>query len=213
MKNILCFGDSNTFGTDPAGGRHARNVRWTGRLQQLLGEEYYVIEEGMGGRNTVWDDPIEPMRNGSKYLPISLQSHQPLDLVILFLGTNDCKCIFPASPRVIASGVETLCNMVDRFAYKEGYPVPQILVVSPILIGEAIEHSPFASYDYSSCQKSYQLAPLFESIAARHGYLFLDAAQIARPSELDQLHLDAGGHQAVAEALYGIITDFFTKGR
>lgn len=209
MKNILCFGDSNTYGTNPAGGRHPRSVRWTGLLQELLGLEYYVIEEGMGGRNTVWDDPLEPMRNGIKYLPISLQSHQPLDLVILFLGTNDCKSIFHASPRVIASGLENLCNTIQRFAYRDGTPAPKILIVSPVPIGEDIENSQFTSYDLASSQKSSQLAPHFQAVADRNGCLYLDAAGIARASELDQLHLDADGHRAVAESLYHMITDYF----
>ena len=110
MINILCFGDSNTFGTNPKGGRHSWNTRWPGRLQVLLGPEYYVIEEGMGGRTTVWDDPLEPGRCGIQALPMALQSHKPLDLVILFLGTNDCKAHFHASPRVITKGMENLCH-------------------------------------------------------------------------------------------------------
>ena len=77
MINILCFGDSNTFGTNPKGGRHSWNTRWPGRLQVLLGPEYYVIEEGMGGRTTVWDDPLEPGRCGIQALPMALQSHKP----------------------------------------------------------------------------------------------------------------------------------------
>ena len=71
MINILCFGDSNTFGTNPKGGRHSWNTRWPGRLQVLLGPEYYVIEEGMGGRTTVWDDPLEPGRCGIQALPMA----------------------------------------------------------------------------------------------------------------------------------------------
>ena len=103
-KHILCYGDSNTFGTNPTHCpiRHPLHVRWTGRLQSLLGPNYRLIEEGMGGRSTVWDDPLEPGRNGLTFLPVALQSHRPLDLVILSLGTNDCKSIFHASPRVIA---------------------------------------------------------------------------------------------------------------
>ena len=60
----------------------------------LLGKEYRIIEEGMGGRTTVWDDPLEPLRNGLTFLPVALQSHQPLDLVILSLGTLSLIHIF-----------------------------------------------------------------------------------------------------------------------
>ena len=147
MINILCFGDSNTFGTNPKGGRHSWNTRWPGRLQVLLGPEYYVIEEGMGGRTTVWDDPLEPGRCGIQALPMALQSHKPLDLVILFLGTNDCKAHFHASPRVITKGMENLCHTVQGFDYGEGYKKPKILVISPIHIGNDMEHCPYVSFE------------------------------------------------------------------
>lgn len=205
MKNILCFGDSNTFGSNPAGGRHPRYVRWTGRLQELLGEEFYVIEEGMGGRNTVWDDPLEPLRNGLAVLPVCLQSHQPLDMVIISLGTNDCKSIFHASPRVIAAGVDAICCAVERFPYRDGGPAPKLLIVSPIHISEDIENSTFVSYDQSSADKSRELAPFYKKVAEQHGTLFLDASQVASASDLDKLHLDGEGHRAMAEALYSLI--------
>lgn len=211
MKNILCFGDSNTFGSNPVGGRHPRAVRWTGRLQQMLGDDYYVIEEGMGGRNTVWDDPLEPMRNGSKFLPVCLQSHQPLDLIIISLGTNDCKTIFNASPRVIAAGLDAICQIVLRFPYRPGVSVPKMLLISPAYIGDDIENSTFASYDKTSAEKSHLLAPYFKEVADHNNCLFLDASTIAKASESDQLHLDGEGHQNMAEAIEKIVRAYFTK--
>ena len=178
MINILCFGDSNTFGTNPKGGRHSWNTRWPGRLQVLLGPEYYVIEEGMGGRTTVWDDPLEPGRCGIQALPMALQSHKPLDLVILFLGTNDCKAHFHASPRVITKGMENLCHTVQGFDYGEGYKKPKILVISPIHIGNDMEHCPYVSFDETAPGKSMALAPLYQELAKAEGCLFLDAASL-----------------------------------
>lgn len=209
MINILCFGDSNTFGTNPKGGRHSWNTRWPGRLQVLLGPEYYVIEEGMGGRTTVWDDPLEPGRCGIQALPIALQSHKPLDLVILFLGTNDCKAHFNASPKVIARGMENLCSVVKRFDYGEGYKLPQILVVSPIRIGGDMEHCPYVSFDETAPDKSQRLAPLYQNIAGNLGCLFLDAASVAGPSSLDQLHMDAKNHGALAESIAEVVKGYF----
>lgn len=209
MKTILCFGDSNTFGTNPAGGRHPRDVRWTGILQKLLGEDYYVIEEGMGGRTTVWDDPLEPNRNGLKLLPVALQSHQPLDLVILSLGTNDCKTIYQAQPRVIAAGVGALCEEVERFPFRAGYPVPKILVVSPIHVGDQVEKSIYITFDKASAAKSHELAPLIKQVAETKGCLFVDAAQVASPSAEDQLHMDADSHGALAKELAGVVRAYF----
>ncbi|AEV29630.1 lysophospholipase L1-like esterase [Sphaerochaeta pleomorpha str. Grapes] len=209
MYNILCFGDSNTFGTNPSGGRWARTVRWTGLLQDYLGSDYYLIEEGLGGRNTLFDDPLEPGRNGLALLPVSLKSHKPLDLVILSLGTNDCKVHFNANARVIAKGMETLVKTILQFPYGEGYPLPKVLVISPIHIGADIEHSPFVSFDQSSYRKSLALAPLFEQVAQSYGCLFLDASLVASPSTIDQLHMDAQGHENLAKALVPILQQLF----
>ena len=95
MKRILCFGDSNTWGWNPANKeRFDENSRWTGILKNKLGENYDIIEEGLNGRTTVWDDPIEGYKNGKKHLPSCLESHRPLDIVVLMLGTNDLKSRF-----------------------------------------------------------------------------------------------------------------------
>lgn len=209
MINVLCFGDSNTFGTNPKGGRHSWNTRWPGRLQVLLGPEYYVIEEGMGGRTTVWDDPLEPGRRGISALPICLQSHKPLDLVILALGANDCKAYFHVPPKMIAKGMENLCLEVQRFDYGIDYKHPKILVVSPVHIGEDVIHGPYGGFDPLAPEKSRSLAPLFKEVAANHNCLFFDASTVAQASPVDQLHLDGKNHGALAEGIMGVIKGYF----
>ena len=95
MKTILCYGDSNTWGYNPATTeRSSRDERWTGILRRELDDGYLVIEEGLNGRTTVWDDPIEGYKNGKEYLIPCLETHKPLDLVIIMLGTNDLKVRF-----------------------------------------------------------------------------------------------------------------------
>jgi lysophospholipase L1-like esterase len=99
IKTVLCYGDSNTWGSDPeTGERFAPEVRWPGVLRQALGEGYWVVEEGLNGRTTVRDDPIEGAhKNGRTYLPACLEFHKPIDLVLIMLGTNDLKARFAAS--------------------------------------------------------------------------------------------------------------------
>ena len=99
MTRILCYGDSNTWGYDPASGeRFAADIRWTGVLRKVLASDRFeVIEEGLNGRTTVWDDPIEGQKNGRQYLIPCLESHRPLDLVVILLGTNDLKKRFSLS--------------------------------------------------------------------------------------------------------------------
>ena len=202
--NILCFGDSNTFGTNPSGGRWGRYTRWTGRLQQLLGSEYYVIEEGFSGRTTVFDDPLVPNRNGRTALPYALTCHRPLDLVVIMLGTNDLKHHFSALPASIARGAGELAGMVKRFDYGS-FKTPQVLLVSPILTGENVEHSAYVDYGPEAFENSKRLAACYEKVAIARGCLFFDAATVAKPSQIDQLHMDAESHEALAQAFVGII--------
>lgn len=209
MRQILCFGDSNTFGSIPGGGRYHREVRWPGRLQSLLGNEYYVIEEGMGGRTTVWDDPTEPNRCGIQAIPISLHTHKPLSLVIVLLGTNDCKSYFNAVPAAIAKGVEYLCKTIQQFDYGVNYPKPDLLLVSPIYIGEGVADNPLSSFDESAVGKSRALAPLYKMIADELGCFFLDAGMVSQASEKDKLHMDEIGHECLAKALYESIKGIY----
>ncbi|CUX57910.1 GDSL-like Lipase/Acylhydrolase [Clostridium sp. C105KSO15] len=202
MTTILCFGDSNTFGSNPGGSpaRYPYGVRWTGRLQQILGNGFQIIEEGMGGRTTVWEDPLEQGRCGLSFLPVALQSHKPLDLVILSLGTNDCKSFFCASERVIARGMNRLVETVRRCDYGPDAAVPQILIISPIHMGGEVSHSIFEAFDQESARKVRQLSPLYEEIAVKNGCGFLDASRVTGPGP-DQLHMDGAGHKALAEAI------------
>lgn len=209
MKNILCFGDSNTFGTNPSGGRWARNQRWTGILQERLGNEFYVIEEGLGGRTAAAEDFLEGDKNGQRHLPIALRSHRPLDLVVLMLGTNDLKHRFGLLSRDIAEGAAQLGRMVKAYDYGPQYPIPDVLLISPILIGEHVEDSPFFGFSSDAAGASRQLAPLYRAHAEAHGWLYLDAASVAGPSDLDQLHMEACGHRALAEAVEAVIRNHF----
>lgn len=192
--NILFFGDSNTHGSDPAKGpRHSREVRFTGVLQQRLGQEYYIIEEGMGGRTTVFDDPTSPGRCGLDYLIPCLKSHMPLDLIVVMLGTNDTKDIFDASANVIGEGMKTLLDRIlsvpEAFKNKVN-----ILLVSPCIIKQgdkAFKDSP---------EKSKQLKPIYEQIAKQYGIYYMAASDYAQSSDLDKLHLDAIAHKNLADA-------------
>ena len=113
QKTILCFGDSNTWGFPPdCGARYDRKTRWPGVLQDALGDACYVIEEGLPGRNTVWDDPVEGGKNGLKQLVPIIHSHMPLDLVIIMLGTNDFKNRFSVSPLDISWSIGRLVKAV-----------------------------------------------------------------------------------------------------
>ncbi len=211
MVNILCFGDSNTFGTNPSGGRWPLHVRWTSVLQDRLGDGYRIIEEGLGGRTTVMEDFLEENKNGRTHLPVALRSHRPLDLVIIMLGTNDMKHRFGMLPVDIAEGAAELGELVEKYDYGPDYPVPKVLLISPILLGEGIENSPFTGFSPDSVEVSKQLSKYFKAQADDHGWLFLDAATVASPSEKDKLHMEKESHLALAEALVPMIRQEFPE--
>jgi len=200
MKNILCFGDSNTYGLRPDNGdRYDPDVRWTGILSKKLGfEKYRVVEEGLCGRTTVFEDRTRIGRNGSTYLPVFLESHYPIDTVVLMLGTNDCKTIYNASPFVIGRGIEILLKQIR--AYK---PDMEILLVSPIHLGDKVykeEYDP--EFDQKSIHTSKELKAVFKRLAQEYDCMFLAASDVAEPSEMDQEHMDENAHKKFAEAIY-----------
>jgi lysophospholipase L1-like esterase len=201
VKNILCFGDSNTFASHPLGGRHPYDVRWTGRLQMLLGAEYRVIEEGLGGRTTVFEDQISPGRNGRTALPMAIGTHNPLDLIIVMLGTNDLKEQYHVTMWDLARAMEQLMHIIDAYEYAPHYQKPQVLLVAPIEVGEDIENSPFGCFTRAAIAPSKEFAKIYAPVAERYGAHFFDAASVARPSAEDQLHMDADSHRALADAL------------
>ena len=209
--NILCFGDSNTFGTNPSGGRWNYNERWPGILQNKLGHIARIIEEGLGGRITVKEDEVEGDKTGKRHLPVLLHSHRPLDLVIIMLGTNDMKHRFNMLPVDIAKGAAQLGEIVKTYPYGEYYPVPQVLLVSPILIRPGISHSPYTGFTEDAVIVSHSLGKYYRQEAERHQWLFLDAATVASASEKDKLHMEKEVHRALASAIAKVIRDYYVR--
>lgn len=199
MKTILCYGDSNTWGSNPEdGSRFDEHTRWPGVMRDYLGEEYFVIEEGLCGRTTVWDDPLDDGRNGRTYLFPCLETHKPLDLVILMLGTNDLKVHINATPGDIASGVEILVNIIQASQCGNRGMAPRIVLVAPPRTGKLNE---FALSFAGARKKSKHFAAFYKQVAEAHGCDFLDANAIISSSPIDGIHLDEDSHQALGRAI------------
>ena len=207
MKSVVCFGDSNTFGHNPVNGdRLPESVRWPCLLQGLLGDGYKVIEEGLNGRTTVFDDPNDDWKNGIDYIKGILCTHRPVDSLIIMLGTNDMKTVYNASPDAIANGLNEIVSKAESVMnIKQGF-VPKILVVSPPEISPDILTGPFKdSFDQVSIDKSKLLAEYYKKVADKHGCMFLDAKQYIKPSVEDGLHLGPDGHKGLAEIIANTI--------
>lgn len=200
MKQVLCFGDSNTWGYNPVThGRYPWGIRWTSILQEKLNtEKVHIIEEGLCGRTTVFDDNLREGRNGRKALPYLLESHAPLDVVVLMLGTNDCKIQYHTDAKRIAKGIEKLIELIQRIQ-----PRAKILLLSPIHLGDQVYKEEFdPEFDKDGIQVSYELKGEYEKLAQKYKLDFLAASDFATFSPADQEHMDEINHAFLAEAIY-----------
>ena len=212
-KHILCFGDSNTHGycADPAdcadgGTRFTEEQRWTRLLQKALGQDYLVIEEGLSGRTTCFDDPIHEGLNALDYIYPCLKSHEAIDLLIIMLGTNDCKDRFYASAACIGLGMARLVKKAkDTDCW--GGKKPNILVIAPPPIEEGMLTSPVAATMGQLCvEKSRQLAASYREQCDLLGVHFLDAGAIGCEfNTVDYMHLTSRGHAALARRLSDLV--------
>lgn len=202
MPTLLLYGDSNTHGTMPAphlgfDGRFGREERWAGRLAKLL-PEWEVIAEGHPGRTTVHDDPIEGAhRNGLTVLPAILESHKPVDVVLLMLGTNDLKERFSVNAGDIALALERLVRVIRASGAGPAGGAPGVLLVAPPPI---VETGCLAGMFAGGAAKSQALATEVKAAAERAGVPFLDAGSIVKVSPIDGIHYDAAANPALAEA-------------
>ena len=143
MKTVLAFGDSNTRGYIAGGaGRYPRMQRWSYLLEQLLAPGVQVIEEGLNGRTTVFDEVVRNHRSGASALPMLLETHAPLDVVVIMLGTNDMKLAHQATAEMSADGMERLVRVVKGSEAGPDGGVPKILVVAPAPFGEHLAPDP-----------------------------------------------------------------------
>lgn len=206
MNTAVCFGDSNTWGYDPAGGgRFPRFVRWPGVLQELLGDTWHIVEEGLCGRNASCEDPLTPFRGAASYILPCLESHAPADLVIIMLGTNDLKTRLCLSAQEIASGIERLVKMVLASECGSQGKAPEVLLIAPAVLHPDTSFVEFLPDGY---RKSLRLAPLLRHTAASLGIRFLDGSAHAVVDAAEGLHLTRESHRRLAEAAAEIIYEF-----
>lgn len=201
---ILCYGDSNTHGTCAMQNpddmrRFRRHIRWPERVGAALKDQARVICEGLPGRTTVHDDPIEGAhKNGLTVLPAILESHRPIDIVVLMLGTNDLKSRFSVTSADIARSVQKLMAVIAQSGAGPRGTAPRVLLISPVPIKEV---GFLGGYFAGGARISDCLEGQFAQVAAAEGCAFLDAGAVAQVDMTDGVHLTEDGHRSLADAV------------
>jgi len=216
LKTILCYGDSNTYGTipmnvdilstaiAPSSCRYPEEKRWTGIMKKELGVEYKIIEEGLPGRTTVFDDPVEGIhKNGLAYLVPCLESHLPIDMAIIMLGTNDLKKRFSATAFDIAWGMGALISTIQKSNCSPDGGKPEILVLCPPPLGKLSHIEDL--FDQGSYERSKNLALNYKKIAGLYKCHFFDTGKIIKPSNIDGVHYDAKELEILGKEVAGIV--------
>lgn len=209
-KTIVCFGDSNTHGYNSSNqGRFTEKERWTCLLADLLGPDYLIREEGLSGRTTSFEDPLFEGLNGFSYIHTCMLTHEPIDLLIIMLGTNDVKERFSATPKNITKGLERLTTkaILTPEAWRNK---PNILIIAPPPIEEGYYETEIGGEMGKGCiEKSKELVPLYREMANRLNCHFLDAGSIPGVGmyPYDHMHLSLEAHRILAENLAGLIPE------
>lgn len=217
MKTILCFGDSNVWGSIPGdfdektglSGRFSKDKRWTGVLQSELGNSYDVVTEGISARTTNLDEivPGSPYKNGLSQLPICLESHYPINLVIFWVGTNDTKIQYYRSPAEIAEGMRELIHTVTSSNKGPKAKAPKILLIAPQPAINVENMNP--QMDSTSIEKTQQLASYYQTLVNEEGCEFLNAEQYVSSSQVDGVHLDESEHIKLGKMLAKKVEQIF----
>jgi len=212
VSRILCFGDSNTHGTpadDPNYVRLVADRRWTGVLQGLLGDGFDVVEEGLNGRTTDTDYDDRPGCNGRDYFVPCLQTHNPLDVVVIMLGTNDLKACFNRTAKEIATSLGGYLDDIAKNVADRRGRAPTTVLVSPIWIDDTApwyQERTSAAFDTCGIQRSRELSEEIRRVASDRGVMFADAAQVARAGA-DGLHLSLDSHPRLAELIASKVSE------
>jgi lysophospholipase L1-like esterase len=208
---VVCYGDSNTWGKIPSSGeRYPAFLRWTGVLQNLLGNEYEIIEEGLPGRTTVFDPQGKTERNGKTYLIPCLKSHNPFDIFILNLGTNDFQN-FSFTAKEVSKNVEELIGMIQEFGLNKQGDMPTIILTCPPMVDDSVKYIIDQGLA-GATERIKSLPKEIENLSQKYGIDYVNLQESVRPSLEDGCHLSIESHKKIGEVLFQKIVSIFCKG-
>lgn len=203
-KRIMIYGDSNTHGYNAEdGSRFDENTRWTGVCQELLGDDYVIVEEGLNGRNTCYDVPDGQYKNGLSYIIPCVLSQLPLDMICVKLGSNDFDPMLDPDPEKVARDAALILK-VAKMAATEKYPDRpcKFVLMAPLKATEDVLTGDFAEYyDRRTMELSWEAPEAFAKQAEEDGFLYFDANEVAVCCKKDGVHLDAANHKKLGIAM------------
>ena len=180
-----------------------------------MGEEYRIIENGINGRTTVFDNPYAfEYQNGFKGLFYALNASKPLDAIVLMLGTNDLNY---TDAEGVYKGLYKIINLLQNASLffsdttKGSSPIwrdsPKILLVSPINRNRCNQMN---QEQEEKRNKESLLFPYYtKKLAEEFGINYFDASKVAHPSVLDGLHMDAENHRTLRLWIAKAIKEIF----
>lgn len=201
-KRILCFGDSNTWGYVPGtkAERYPANIRWTGVLQNLLGNNYEIIEEGLNSR-TIKENDNRPGKEGRiamDYIIPCLDTHNPLDYILIMLGSNELKSEFNLSAKDIGDNLKSLIQVI-QFRTKA-----EIIIIVPPVLNENTEYSMANNKYVGAYEKSLEFKKVYADIAQELGLKTVDV-QYKMIVGVDGAHITDESHGLLARAVFDVI--------
>ncbi|MCZ2721884.1 SGNH/GDSL hydrolase family protein [Marinomonas sp. 15G1-11] len=204
MATVLCYGDSLTWGAAPQGGRFNRNQRWPELLAKQLGEQHEVINFGLPGRTTIWNDPFREGRNGSLAIQSALEIFGPVDILIIMLGTNDLKHYFNIGAYEASKGIEQIIHKVHAPSPHK-FAAPKIVIVAPPNI--LSPKGDLTDMYRGAVEKSQELHQHYQRVATINNCVFLNSSSILQPSELDGVHFDLAANKQLSQSLTPLIKE------
>lgn len=200
MKNIVCYGDSNTFGFNPTdNSRYNENIRWTSVLQNILGTEYEVINEGMCNRTGFVNNPDGLLFSASKHFPEVMSKYENIDILVLWIGTNDLMFQYNINVETVESGLKKIIELAQTKAKR-------IIIVPSVILDKSILKGCFSDrFDETSIKKSKEIITVYKKLAETYHCEYFDVNECVKPSDYDGLHYDETSHKIIADKLSAII--------
>ena len=204
MKKILCYGDSNTFGYNPVdASRFDEKTRWTALLQENLGSDYEIIEEGMCDRTGIADNDKGFLFSAQRHFPKMITKVKDIDLLILAIGTNDLQFKYDLTVHQFENGLEKLIVTAKNH-------VRRILLIPPVVLNDNILEGNFNfQFNSTSISKSKKVGKIYKKLSNIYGLNYFDINDFVKPSNADGLHYDSEGHKIISTKLSDYIKGIF----